>query len=253
MKEGDSNGDGVEHQGGNQQAQAQQAEGQSLSQQAEGHRQADLQADTNSLGQEREHSLISDDESEHSQYIGSSDPGEYEYEPNNDSDEESHDDARRGPSSHIRYDPTTKVPEFSIGMVFDNNVQFKDAVKKYAFELGHDLKFLKNETKRVRVGCRNKCEFRLFAAYGNVHRCFQIKTYVDKRSCGRTNRLKILRADFVVERMKEHIRLYPAIIILALKGLCRIHLNADVGSSTCAKAKRIVIKSIMGDYHQDYA
>jgi len=49
-----------------------------------------------------------------------------------------------------------------VGTVFLDKNHFKDVVRTYAIHAGRNLKFLKNDSKRVRVGClgaQNKCQW----------------------------------------------------------------------------------------------
>jgi len=43
--------------------------------------------------------------------------------------------------------------KWEVGTVFLDNNHFKDAIRTYAIHAGRNLKFLKNDSKRVRVGC----------------------------------------------------------------------------------------------------
>ncbi|KAK9042347.1 hypothetical protein V6N11_017424 [Hibiscus sabdariffa] len=65
-------------------------------------------------------------------YISSSDPREYE------DSEQSDDDAPRVRQSLLpRYDPNCVIPVWELGLRFDDNKQFKEAVRKYAFAKGN--------------------------------------------------------------------------------------------------------------------
>ncbi|KAK8715226.1 hypothetical protein V6N13_042564 [Hibiscus sabdariffa] len=67
-------------------------------------------------------------------YISSSDPGEYE------DSEQSDDDVPRVRQSLLpRYDPKCVIPVWELGLRFDNNEQFKEAVRKYAFAKGTNM------------------------------------------------------------------------------------------------------------------
>ncbi|KAK8716525.1 hypothetical protein V6N13_043832 [Hibiscus sabdariffa] len=67
-------------------------------------------------------------------YISSSDPGEYE------DSEQSNDDVPRVRQSLLpRYDPNCVILVWELGLRFDDNEQFKEAVRKYAFAKGASL------------------------------------------------------------------------------------------------------------------
>ncbi|KAL4317957.1 hypothetical protein GQ457_18G005760 [Hibiscus cannabinus] len=84
-------------------------------------------------------------EGHESDYLDSSDPGEY-----GDSDESAEEicgtysgKKTLGP----RYDIKCAIPTWEVGMRFEDNIQFKEAVKKYSVANGVKLKFVKNEPK----------------------------------------------------------------------------------------------------------
>ena len=50
--------------------------------------------------------------------------------------------------------------KWEVGTVFLNNNHFKDVIRTYAIHAERNMKFLKNDSKRVRIGClgaQNKC------------------------------------------------------------------------------------------------
>ncbi|KAL4296976.1 hypothetical protein GQ457_12G027890 [Hibiscus cannabinus] len=96
-------------------------------------------------------------------YISSSDPGEYE------DSEQSDDDAPRVRQSLLpRYDPNCVIPVWELGLRFDDNKQFKEAVRKYAFAKGL-LKSNPGSTVSIQVH-RNDVNQ---AVFFRIYVCFQ--------------------------------------------------------------------------------
>ena len=57
--------------------------------------------------------------------------------------------------------------KWEVGTVFLYNNHFKDAIRTYAIHAGRNLKFLKNDSKRVKVGClgaQNKCQWSAYCS-----------------------------------------------------------------------------------------
>ncbi|KAK8484547.1 hypothetical protein V6N11_064756 [Hibiscus sabdariffa] len=79
-----------------------------------------------------------------------------------------------------KYDPKCAIPTWEVGMRFEDNIQFKEAVKKYSVAKGLKLKFVKNEPKRTRVHCRETCPWKLYASYDRRYDCYVVKTYNSK-------------------------------------------------------------------------
>ncbi|KAK8605181.1 hypothetical protein V6N13_082633 [Hibiscus sabdariffa] len=50
-----------------------------------------------------------------------------------------------------RYDPKFAIPTWELSMRFEDNLQFKDAMRKYFVAKGIKLNFVKNELKRTMI------------------------------------------------------------------------------------------------------
>ncbi|GKV15505.1 hypothetical protein SLEP1_g26292 [Rubroshorea leprosula] len=57
--------------------------------------------------------------------------------------------------TNVYYNPSWEIPHFQVGMRFKNNVEFKEAIRKYSIMRRCDLKALKNEPNRQKYH-RNK-------------------------------------------------------------------------------------------------
>ncbi|KAL4324646.1 hypothetical protein GQ457_11G025520 [Hibiscus cannabinus] len=121
-------------------------------------------------------------EGHESDYLDSSDPGEY-----GDSDESAEEicgtysgKKTLGP----RYDIKCAIPTWEVGMRFEDNIQFKEAVKKYSVANGVKLKFVKNEPKRTRVATlKEMCQTEL-GAYATYDMCRRARKAILKEMQG---------------------------------------------------------------------
>ncbi|MBA0747689.1 hypothetical protein Gogos_004581, partial [Gossypium gossypioides] len=82
-------------------------------------------------------------------------------------------------SKFLLYNDKLKL---SLGMLFKDGKQFKSAIRKYSKECRRQLKFIKNEPKRVVLRCIASPNFlwRIRASYSPVAKCLQIKTFQDE-------------------------------------------------------------------------
>ncbi|XP_028123309.1 uncharacterized protein LOC114320353 [Camellia sinensis] len=74
-------------------------------------------------------------------------------------------------------------PQFRVGMVFPSFNVFKQVVKEHAIKTGKDIKFLKNDKNRVRVGCKPPCQWIIYASKMHGQMSLQVKTYVPTHNC----------------------------------------------------------------------
>ncbi|CAL5356638.1 unnamed protein product [Camellia sinensis] len=76
-------------------------------------------------------------------------------------------------------------PQFRFGMLFGTSKIFKDAVRQHAIKNEKSVKFVKNDSLRVRATCKPPCKWVLFAFKVQRGNSFQIKTYHPTHNCGR--------------------------------------------------------------------
>ncbi|RYR00207.1 hypothetical protein Ahy_B07g088311 [Arachis hypogaea] len=77
--------------------------------------------------------------------------------------------------------------EFKVGLEFKSLGQFKDAIRQHALLNGRDIRYIKNDKVRYRVGCRRKkekCRWMAFASKVSSSDCFWLKILNEKHTCG---------------------------------------------------------------------
>ncbi|MBA0767193.1 hypothetical protein Gotri_016123 [Gossypium trilobum] len=85
-------------------------------------------------------------------------------------EDEEHEDSERMRNKFPLYSDKLK---FSLGMLFKDDKQFKSAIRKYSKKCRRQLKFIKNEPKRVVVRCiaSPNCPCRIKTSYSLVAKC----------------------------------------------------------------------------------
>ncbi|XP_019199642.1 PREDICTED: uncharacterized protein LOC109193258 [Ipomoea nil] len=99
--------------------------------------------------------------------------------------------------------------KFVLGMIFKSASEFKWAVKYHEAMRRKDIKFAKNEGRRVRVYCRHSdiCSWIMFASRNNPRCPFQIKTYNPEHTCGDQDENKTVNSGFLAKLYKDDFRL----------------------------------------------
>ncbi|KAK8549131.1 hypothetical protein V6N12_062029 [Hibiscus sabdariffa] len=186
-----------------------------------------------------------------SDYLDSSDPGEYG--DSGESDEEICGAYSGKKSMGPRYDSKCAIPTWEVGMRFEDNVQFKEAVKKYSVAKGVKLKFVKNEPKRTRVHCGETCPWKLYASYDNRYDCFVVKTYHSVHMCFRNNKNTMLSCKMIQKAFMDRILMDPKMKVSTLKEMCQTELGAYAPYNMCQRARRAVLKEMQGSYVEEFA
>ncbi|OMP03219.1 Transposase, MuDR, plant [Corchorus olitorius] len=103
---------------------------------------------------------------------------------NSDGDSD-HDDATSRRSRYPRFNFNAAIPEFAKTMVFIDHEQFRSAIKKYSIASKKELRFVKNEPRRLRVKCKvtDSCPWRIYAAWNEEIRVVQVRKFNDEHTC----------------------------------------------------------------------
>ncbi|XP_057719633.1 uncharacterized protein LOC130934061 [Arachis stenosperma] len=75
---------------------------------------------------------------------------------------------------------------FELGTRFATVERFKEVVKDSFIAEGREVKWIKNDKERVRVGCGdNECPYLVHLSYNKSLQCYQVKTYHPEHTCAR--------------------------------------------------------------------
>nr|GME05002.1 Zinc knuckle family protein [Ipomoea batatas] len=98
--------------------------------------------------------------------------------------------------------------KFVLGMIFRLASEFKWAVKYHETMRRKDVKFIKNEGRRVRECCRHSdiCNCTIFGSRSNPRCPFQIKTYNPEHTCGDQDENKTVSSGFLAKLYKDDFR-----------------------------------------------
>ena len=82
------------------------------------------------------------------------------------------------------FDSSADTPQFAVDMCFRGKDQLKDAIERYALKMKINIRYVKNEKKRIRAVCRWKgCPWLLYASHNSRSDWFQIVTYNPNHAC----------------------------------------------------------------------
>ncbi|WVY89178.1 hypothetical protein V8G54_034692 [Vigna mungo] len=90
------------------------------------------------------------------------------------------------------YMPETMVDyKWDLNTYFANKQDFVDAIKTYAVQNGRNIKYVKNDKKRIRLKCmsgKGECPWMAYCAYMEAIKTWQLRTIVDNHSCSREHK-----------------------------------------------------------------
>ncbi|KAK5839088.1 hypothetical protein PVK06_007848 [Gossypium arboreum] len=139
-----------------------------------------------------------------------------------DEDKEHEDGERR--SKFPLYNDKLK---FSLGMLFKDGKQFKSAIQKYSKECRRQLKFIKNEPRRVVMRCiaSPNCPWRIRASYSPLAKCLQINMFQDEHHCLVSFKNKMVTAAMISQHFEATIKDHPKMKLREIQRRCASEMH----------------------------
>jgi hypothetical protein len=166
-------------------------------------------------------------------------------------DEEGHIVRRK--SKFVRYNPMLEVLQFSLGMVFRSKNEMRKALTKYGLVTHRSILFMKSEGDRVRAKCGSPgCPWLIYGA--KTSRCsrFQVITYESEHHCAPNRDNKLVTAKVIAKRYEQFMLANPTWKIDSIKSTILKDFFADVSTSKCKAAKKIVMAKLLGGLKEEY-
>ena len=91
-------------------------------------------------------------------------------------------------------------PQLKLGMTFSSPQVFRQALVEWTVRQGYDIKYLKNENKRITALCKYDCGFRIHASPMQGEKTFQIKTFKPKHECGMRFQNHLVTSNYIASK-----------------------------------------------------
>ncbi|CAH9052492.1 unnamed protein product, partial [Cuscuta epithymum] len=154
---------------------------------------------------------------------------------------------------HPSYNPQSEPPDIEPGMLFEDNIQFKSALIKYAVHHKKNIFFKRNEPMRVRAQCiQENCPFSCYASWEERFKCFQVKSMQTKHLCNPKFKLRVVSEKWIEEKYEDKVRDDPCIGYVALKEHIEAELGIHVSFSMVRRAVRGIKKRINASFAEQF-
>jgi alpha-galactosidase len=161
-------------------------------------------------------------------------------------DDDSDGNSVRRKSSYPRYNNNTEVPHFVLSMVFRSKNQLVKALKMYGLVTKRRISFTKCEADRVRAKCGwPNCPWLLYATKTLRSSRFQIITFNDVHQCAQNRDNRLVTARVIAKRYEHFIVANPMWKIESMKATVLQDMFADVSTSKCKHAKKLVMEKLL--------
>ncbi|WVY89282.1 hypothetical protein V8G54_034796 [Vigna mungo] len=167
------------------------------------------------------------------------------------------DDEEKGYGKFVTFSmPKTMIDyKWDVGTYFADKQDFMDAIKTYSVENGRNIKYVKNDKKRIRLkymGAKGECPWMTYCAYMEVIHTWQLRTIVDNHRCSREHKLRLLNAKWFSKRLEKTARENPQVKGVEIRE--KISRKRNVGVSRCManRAKVIALDHVDGSFKDQY-
>jgi hypothetical protein len=143
--------------------------------------------------------------------------------------------------------------KFEWGMKFNCLDEFREAIREWSVLNGREIKFVKNESYRVRVECRAKCDFLILCSKVGHKHTYSIKTIVDKHTCARVLDNRSASSTWVAKAVVKKMQTCDNVRITDIIQDMRQNFSVGITVARAWKAKLIAKKILEGDAEKQYA
>ncbi|XP_058748392.1 uncharacterized protein LOC131621369 [Vicia villosa] len=137
--------------------------------------------------------------------------------------------------------------KFEWGMEFNSLDEFREAIREWSVLNGREIKFVKNESYRVRVECRAKCGFLILCSKVGHKHTFAIKTIFDKHTCARVLDNRSASSRWVVKAVVKKMQTSQSVRITDIIQDLRQNFSMGITFARAWKAKLIAKRILEGD------
>jgi hypothetical protein len=156
-------------------------------------------------------------------------------------------------STYPRFKADTEVPHFALTMVFRSKNQLVKALVRYGLVTKRSIRFKKYESDRVRAYCGwPGCPWLIYAAKRSRTSRMQVITFNDEHKCAQNRCNKLVTAKVIAQRYEHFILANPMWKIESMKATVLHDMFADVSTSKCKHAKKIVMDRLMSGMQNEY-
>jgi hypothetical protein len=161
---------------------------------------------------------------------------------------------RKDVTKRVPFDPTDMSnPTLVVGNTFRNADEFRKAVRQYNILRGKDLKFKKNERKRIVVVCKDeRCRYRVYGRQLKDEMTFLLVSLRPKHSCNRTYQNHLITSSWIADWCIESFREQPNMPIDVLHKKVKAKYNVDVHVSSLYRARKKARETIYGKEDEQY-
>nr|XP_025618784.2 uncharacterized protein LOC112710668 isoform X1 [Arachis hypogaea] len=142
---------------------------------------------------------------------------------------------------------------FELGTRFATIERFKEVVKDSFIAEGRELRWIKNDRERVRVGCKDDdCPWLVHLSYNRSLQCYQVKTYKNDHTCARDLGSNAVDQHWISKKVEKKMSLHPHMRTNEAVDFLREEFSLTAHPKMVYRAVKEAREKIMGNEREQY-
>ncbi|XP_025611866.1 uncharacterized protein [Arachis hypogaea] len=143
---------------------------------------------------------------------------------------------------------------FELGTRFATIDRFKEVVKDSFIDEGRELRWIKNDKERVRVGCiDDECPWLVHLSYNKSLQCYQVKTYKNDHTCARDMGSNAADQHWISLKVEKRMNTQPHMRTNEAIDFLREEFSLTAHPKMVYRAVREARERIMGNEREQYS
>lgn len=143
-------------------------------------------------------------------------------------------------------------PSFFVGQVFPSVVSLRQLITEYSARNRVEIKYPRNENRRLRAHCAEGCPWNLYASMDSRVQSFVVKTYYGVHNCQKEWVLRRCTSRWLADKYIDAFRANDKMSITSFGRIVQKDWNLMLSRSKLARARRLILSAIHGDEVQQY-
>ncbi|XP_020967434.1 uncharacterized protein LOC110266768 [Arachis ipaensis] len=142
---------------------------------------------------------------------------------------------------------------FELGTRFATTDRFKEVVKDSFIAEGRELRWIKNDRERVRVGCMDDdCPWLVHLSYNKSLQCYQVKTYKNDHTCARDLGSNAVDQHWISKKVEKRMSSQPHMRTNEAVDFLREEFSLTAHPKIAYRAVKEAKDKIMGNEREQY-
>jgi len=172
------------------------------------------------------------------------------------SDCESEDDDNNGDVFGMFMMPKSMADyKWEVRTYFLDKEHFRDAVRTYSIHSGRNIRFVKNDKRRIRVRCmgsQGNCPWLAYCALLTSHHNWKLRKVVDVHTCSREFTIDIINSKWLSGTLETDLRENPSIKSNEIHNKAVRKWNTRMSMSMARRARAMAADQVQGSFKEQF-